>query len=168
MSIDGIQKGTTVNAPQFKAADVATPETEVKNTAALKKNGNVLLYGTLAGIGAIAIGGVLYAMNKGKKTTFANFKKMGFKFEDGKILDKKGNPYTGIISGKANGADKIVEYQNGQKIKVTIKPKDGEYKEIVRTFEYPEAGKINVSTAKTFREDPNIQEIAEVTRELKS
>ena len=65
-------------------------------------------------------------------------------------------------------ADKVVEYSNGQKVKVTIKPKDGEYSEIVRTFEYPEAGKINVKTEKTLKNDPEISEISEITRTLKS
>ncbi len=167
MSVDSIQTGAVVNAPQFKGTEVTMPQPEAKKQE-VKKNGNALLYGSLAGIGVLALGGALYAMKKGKKPTFANFKKMGFKFEEGKILDKKGNPYTGIISGKANGADKVVEYSNGQKLKVTIKPKDGEYSEIVRTFEYPEAGKINVKTEKTLKNDPEISEISEITRTLKS
>lgn len=167
MSVDGIQTGTAVNAPQFKASDITKTQAEGK-APEVKKNGNALLYGSLTVIGILAIGGALYAMKKGKKPTFANFKKMGFKFEDGKIIDKTGSPYSGKIFGKSNGADKVVEYQNGQKIKVTIKPKEGEYKEIVRTFEYPEVGKINISTAKTLREDPSIEEISNITRELKS
>ncbi len=142
MTVDSIQT-TKVNAPQFKAAENPAMTPEMPKTQEPKKDGNKLLYGSLAGLGVVALAGVTYAALKGKKVDFAKFKQLGYKFENGKMLNKKGKAYTGKMSGTTKSGNTVtVDYKNGIKEKVTVKYKDGDNKSMTRTYTRDENGKV--------------------------
>lgn len=161
MAVDSIQT-VKVNAPQFKAAEntAATPAAPAPET---KKDGNALLYGSLGALGVLAVGGLAYKALKGGKVDINNIKKLGYKFENGKMLNKKGKAYTGIVNKEtANGTKIVQEYKNGVQVKTTIKPKDGEYKEIVRTTEKADGVLKNTTVYKPAKKDADYKEITKV------
>ena len=135
MPVESMNLQTRVNMLQFKAAEheKSNIESKAKN---VKKNSNELLYGTLAGLAAIGIAGALYITTKGKKPTFRKFKELGLKVEDGFIIDKNGQPFTGEIFGRYKGGEKIIRYQDGKKYYVVLRPKNSEYKEIKKIYDY--------------------------------
>ena len=148
MAVDSIQT-VKVNAPQFKAAENPSMITERPNAAETKKDGNKLLYGSLAALGVLAVAGLTYGALKGKKVDFAKFKQLGYKFENGKMLNKKGKAYTGKMTGETKSGNRItVEYKDGVKNKITIKYKDGDKKSVTREYARDNDGKI-ISTKET-------------------
>ncbi len=152
MAVDSIQT-VKVNAPQFKAAEntAATPAAPAPET---KKDGNALLYGSLGALGVLAVGGLAYKALKGGKVQFAKLKELGYKFENGKMLNKKGKVYTGKVAGETPSGNKItVEYKDGLKNKLTIKYKDGDNKSMTRTYTRDNDGK--VTEIKTTTVDKN-------------
>ena len=142
MAVDTIQT-VKVNAPQFKAAENTAATTETPKAPEAKKNGDALLYGSIAALGVAAAGGIAYAALKGKKVNFAKFKELGYKFENGKMLNKKGKAYTGKITGTTKTGNTVtVEYKNGVKNKVTVNYKDGDNKSMTRVYTRDENGKV--------------------------
>ncbi len=164
MAVDSIQT-VKVNAPQFKAAENSATTTITPET---KENGNALLYGSLGALGVIAAAGLAIKAVKGKGIDAAKLKKLGYKIEEGKLLNKKGKAYTGEITKKGdNGTKYIQEYKDGVQVKTIVKPKNGEYKEVIRSTEKGE-GTITTATVYTpAKKDADYKEITKVTERTK-
>ncbi len=144
MSVRSINKTIGLNILPFTAtgAEKSPVESQVSNT---KKDSKALLYTTLASLATIGIAGALYSIKRMKKPTFTKFKEMGFRCEDEFIIDKNGQVYTGEIFGRYKGGEKIIRYRDGKKCYVVLRPKNSEYIEIKKIYDYE---KFEVSTKK--------------------